>query len=336
MAGRNRDKRFMNFISDYTEEEQKIIRSIIDETERKNIDNVSRTTSYANYYERNKEIRWSFLASMVSRNAGWNMTDLEGAWFPKALDRTTRNTLFMTYEQANWLIFSDAYPQLLLYEISKKQNKPLFSLLRAFSVSQFMEKHWNEYWLCRNGEKLITAQIINEQNVIQEPVINHPFYRNKVFKSFIFKFQDWLHFSSVLFPTIQGELYGFSVHDFRKLGSRIELGKKLAWLLFHEYYYPRFYLFSKKTIHTGSRFDYEQYFSQPKPRDTPFLRAVYPIIKHKAQFQDDWFYDQRERRKWFKPITKINTKELCLTEWYLHKQKQLHVGISIESLFRQK
>ncbi|UOK59912.1 DUF2515 domain-containing protein [Bacillus sp. OVS6] len=32
---------------------------------------------------RNPEIRWAFLASMVSRNAGYCMTDLKGTWFQK-------------------------------------------------------------------------------------------------------------------------------------------------------------------------------------------------------------------------------------------------------------
>jgi hypothetical protein len=335
MIRENRQKRILHRFNEYTEKEQELIISILEETERRNVDNISRTISYASYYERNKEIRWSFLASMVSRNAGWNMTDLEGVWFRKALNKSTRDTLFMTYEKANWLIFSDAYPQLLLYEKSKQQNKPLFYLLRAFSVSRFMEEQWNNFWFRKNGNQLVTAQIINEQNVIQKPVIEHPFYKKKVFKSFIFKFQDWLHFSSVLFPTVHGELYGFSVHDFRKVGSRVELGKKLALLLFHVDYYPQFYIFSKRTVHTGSRYDYEQYFVQPKPRDTPFLRTTFPIIKHIKEHSDDWFYNQKVIKKWLKPITKLETEELYLTDWYLHKQKQLHLGISVESLLRK-
>ncbi|UTW69707.1 DUF2515 family protein [Anaerobacillus sp. HL2] len=40
--------------------------------------------------------------------------------------------LFLTYERANWLIFSDAYPQLLLYEKSKQLQKPCFHLLKFF------------------------------------------------------------------------------------------------------------------------------------------------------------------------------------------------------------
>lgn len=78
---------------------------------------------------------------MVSRNAGYCMTDLKGVWFQKLLDEKTRKALFLTYEDANWLIFSDAYPQLMIYEWSKTAGKPLFHLLDAFYVSAFMKKN---------------------------------------------------------------------------------------------------------------------------------------------------------------------------------------------------
>ncbi|MCH1624705.1 DUF2515 domain-containing protein [Fredinandcohnia quinoae] len=311
----------------------KLITDIKQETAKQNQDNISRTKSYATYYYRNKEIRWSFLASMVSRNAGWNMTDLEGEWFTKILDRKIRNHIFLTYERANWLIFSDAYPQLLVYEYSKRYGKPLFHLLPAFSVSKFIEMEWEYYWKYRNRERLIIAQIINEQNIIQKPVIEHPFYKKKVFDSFFFNFQDWLHFSSAIFPTLHGELFGFSVYNFKKLDERIELGKKLASLLFHEDHYYSFLLFSKKIEHTGSRFDYERYLHPRKYRITPFLRTTYPIITHSREGNNDWFIGLI-KKKWFQPVKNEN-KKYDITNWYLNKQKQLQLGITLEQLLRK-
>ncbi|MCY8523049.1 DUF2515 domain-containing protein, partial [Bacillus atrophaeus] len=41
------------------------------QTKLKNADNVSRTNAYKSYYDRHPEIKWSLLASFVSRNAGW-------------------------------------------------------------------------------------------------------------------------------------------------------------------------------------------------------------------------------------------------------------------------
>ncbi|WP_449536707.1 DUF2515 domain-containing protein [Ferdinandcohnia sp. Marseille-Q9671] len=310
-------------------DEKNLINEIQAKIAKGNIDNISRTKSYASYYQRNNEIKWSFLASMVSRNAGWNMTDLEGEWFPKVLTKKERKVLFHTYERANWLIFSDAYPQILLYEYSKQLGRPLFHLLPFFSVSRFIEAEWEYYWHNGDSIRLITSQIINEQNIIQKPVLEHPFYKKKVFRTFFYNLQDFLHFSSVIFPTLDGRLYGFSVHQFTKLDERIELGKRLASLLFHKKYYQLFQRFSNKNEHTGSRFDYERFVSERRFRNTPFLRSTYPVIKHSRGHTMDWYKGKR-KDKWFRPANL--DQQFDLTEWYLKKQKQLQAGILLEEL----
>ncbi|MFT4413052.1 DUF2515 domain-containing protein [Fredinandcohnia humi] len=310
-----------------------IIQNITKTTAKGNIDNISRTKSYARFYYNNKEIQWSFLASMVSRNAGYNMTDLEGEWFHKVLSKQERKALFYTFERANWLIFADAFPQLLLYEYSKKLRKPLFYLLPAFSVSAFIETEWEYFWHFREGKRLITSQIINEQNIIQQPVIEHPLFKQKVFHTLFYNLQDFFHFSSVIFPTLEGQLYGFSVHNFTKLDERIELGKKLASLLFHDKYYEFFYRFSRKVEHTGSRFDYEKYVGERRFRNTPFLRTTFPICKHIRVETKDWYNGER-KKKWYKTVSIGN--QFDLTNWFLKKQKQLQAGILIEDLLKNK
>jgi len=314
----------------YTECENEIIKTVFGKMKKYNLDNISRTKAYIDYYERNKEIYWAFLASMVSRNAGWHMTDLEGKWFPQVLSKKDRQTLFMTYERANWLIFNDAFPQLLIYQYSKQVNKPLFYLLKEFSVSAFIEAEWEIFWKDRAKKRLMEAQIINEQNIIQQPVIDNRFFKKKVFSSLNYKMQDFLHFSSVLFPSLRGELYGFSVHDFRQLKQRILLGRKLAWLLFHEKYYHHFYSFSKQTEHTGSRYDYEQYFITKTGRQTPFLRTTFPIIHHQKPPTVDWYDKQGIQKNWYKRLPV--QKNFHITEWYTHKQKQLHLFIILRQL----
>lgn len=109
--------------------EQQVVETIRLKTKQLNIDNISRTEAYATFYNNHPEVKWSFLASMVSRNAGWNMCDLQGKWFPELLSIETRDLLFLTYERANWLIFQDAFPQLLLYEISKNTRSLIFTFL---------------------------------------------------------------------------------------------------------------------------------------------------------------------------------------------------------------
>jgi hypothetical protein len=298
-----------------------------------NKDNITRTNAYASFYERNQEVKWSFLASMVSRNAGWNMCDLEGNWFPRILSRELRERLYLTYERANWLIFSDAYPQLYLYELSKHMKKDLTYLLPYFYISPFMQNMWKRFLKYQDKEELFISLIINEQNLIQRPVIEHPVYRDKVFKTWLFLLQDWFHFSVVLFPTRTGQLYGCSVHAFRKITSRIELGKRLGTILFNPKFHHQFHDFSLAVPHTGSRHDYEQFVFQIKEKDTPTLHAAFPIIDHHRRDVKGWGATNKELRKWMKPCK--STKKIRITDWYTKKQKQLHEGIYIDTLITQ-
>ncbi|MYL55179.1 DUF2515 domain-containing protein [Pontibacillus yanchengensis] len=281
---------------------QNILTSINLETVKHNIDNISRTKAYQNIYINHKEIKWAFLASMVSRNAGWNMTDLQLEPLKTFLSKKVKSNLFATYERANWLIFSDAYPQLLLYESSKKFGEPLFHLLPYFHVSKFMQKEWCYFWKSQDHNRLVTALIINEQNVIQKPVIQQPFFKKKVFHGYQYLIQDFFHMSAVLFPTVHGKVYGSYVHDFSNLTKRISLGKKLASLMFHPDYYPDFYTFAKVSEPIGSRYEYEQYFTTPSAK-TPMLRALYPIITHKDKIRKDWYISGSSlKKRWWKPV----------------------------------
>lgn len=314
-----------------TIQEIEIIRQILNETRKRNIDNISRTDAYFSYFKKNPDILWSFLASMVSRNGGWNMCDLEGAIFPQLLDPKTRKQLFLTYERANWLIFHDVFPQLLLYQYSTKINQPMFHLLPYFNVSAFIQGEWNRYWKDSDRYRLTTALIINEQNVIQTPVIDHPVYKKKVFRSIIFSFQDWLHFSCVLFPTCGGEVYGASVNGFRTLSKRIDLGKRLANILFHPRLFPYFFEFAEKTPHTGSRYDYEQYFKIKTTRKTPMLRTSFPIIEHHQHKYEDWSKDGKVSPNWLHAAIK-HRHPIHLTDWYFAKSNQLQLLLSLQKV----
>lgn len=87
-----------------------------------------------------------------------------------------------------------------------------------------MEKEWLLFWERRDMNRLMTALIINEQNKIQNQSL-----RTHILKTCIpyctFKVQERLHISAVIFPTIEGRMYGFSVYQFETLQQRIELGK---------------------------------------------------------------------------------------------------------------
>lgn len=312
----------------YSYQDNKFIIEIKKNTVKYNVDNVARTNAYGMFYEKNKEMKWAFLASMVSRNAGWNMTDLWNKWYVLALEIEIRRLFFLTFERANWIIFQDAYPQLLIYELSKKLNKPMFHLLKAFNVSVFMEYEWNIFWEYRDYERIMYSLIINEQNMIQQPVIKNKIFQKKVFNSLPYKLQELGHFSCVIFPTLQGKLYGSSVHGFEKIDNRINLGKRLAAILFSEEHYHSFYHFSKKIEHTGSRYDYEKFIHPRFTRETPFLRSCYPFIHHEKLVEEDWLWkNERKVKKWGRGIPCEEIQEM--TKWFLHKQHQMHGLIAL-------
>ncbi|MBM7584309.1 hypothetical protein JOC86_000846 [Bacillus pakistanensis] len=321
---------FQRFLPDFSH--IKTISELIDKihtiTFEKNLDNISRTIAYQKYFLLHPEIKWSFLASMVSRNAGWNMCDLKGNWLNKILDEKMTKQLFLTYERANWLIFQDVFPQLLIYHYSTYRKKEMFHLLSEFFVSKFMRIEWEKFWRDRNEKRLVYSLIINEQNVIQKPVIEHPIYKRRVFSSKFFIFQDLFHFSSCIFPTVNGNLYGASVHNFRKLDQRINLGKSLYQILFQKELFPYFLQFSLETEPTGSRKDYERYMINSPGSRTPILRAVFPVVEHHRHLDDNW--TGKIKPSWEQDPPQL--KKIELTDWYVHKQYQLHSLICLNEL----
>lgn len=312
------------------QEEKELIETIKRQTDFGNEHNISRTTHYDQFYKRHNEIIWAYLASFVSRNAGWNMTDLEGEIFKNLIPKKYREILFLTYERANWLIFSDAFPQLLLYEASKQLQKPCFHLLKFFHVSRFMEWEWNKFWIDKDIDRLCTALIINEQHVIQKPVIENRFFQDHVFGNISFFIEERMHFSTVIFPTLEGNLYGYSVHGFNKVKNRINLGKQLAWLLFYSKEHRQMRQFASSVEHTGSRYDYEQFVGEVKRKRTPKLLDVYPLMYHHRSDFTDW-YNKKNRKiinQYFRKIKIL--KKYNLTKWYYKKQRQLKVSAKLE------
>ncbi|UFU01270.1 DUF2515 domain-containing protein [Radiobacillus kanasensis] len=281
---------------------QEMVSFIKEQTKLHNLDNITRTKAYQAFYKKHPEIKWAFLASMVSRNAGWNMTDLHSPVFETILPKKTRKRLFSTYERANWLIFSDAFPQLILYSLSIKQNKPLFHHLCYFHVSSFMQKEWHLFWKIGDQSRLMTALIINEQNVIRNPVIQEPFYKKTVFNRIPYLFQDFLHMNAILFPNLHGRIFATDVFDFKSVTKRIELGKRLSAYLFHPELYQGVYDFAFHTPPTGSSQEYEQYQSNHHGVCTPRLRDVYPVVSHQDNIRQDWNRNGGIPKKWWKPV----------------------------------
>lgn len=267
-------------------EEQRLFEQIRRQTAEYNLNNVTRTKAYLAIYEKHPELHWAFLAHMVSRNGGWNMTDLRGNVLSRLMDEEQLEAMFLLLERANALIFQDAYPQLLLYEESRKRGKPLFSLLSRFHVSRFMLPLWQSFWNKGHSPLLTIGLIVNEQQYIQKRVADDRYFREQALQPLTALLQAALQVNQIVFPWFPTDsrrpllrlrkpeegtgvdqspspassppmLYGRILEDFSDLQERIEFGKQLYALLFADpARHSGFLRFARAVPHTGSRADY--------------------------------------------------------------------------------
>ncbi|MEH7460387.1 DUF2515 domain-containing protein [Bacillus sp. JJ1127] len=304
-----------------TTEEKMLIYKIKEQTKLLNKNNVTRTRAYYQFYLRHPEIHWALLGHMVSRNGGWNMTDLKGDLYTRLLSEKDQLAFFSFLERGNWLIFQDVYPQFLLYEQSIQKSKGLFHLLSYLNVSTFMETMWNCFWRTGNCYTLAIATIINEQSYLEKRVIQNAHLKKTVLNSVGFKLFDFFRFNHILFPFYEDEtkqkivLFGDTMKHFTSLHERILLGKRLYSLLFrNEHILPKVIHWAHDHPHTGSRKDYwphlfssvNESFSREfyrrrikkcqlrKDADrlySPALLYAWKDIKHTEAEKEDWFED---------------------------------------------
>ncbi|MBS4193753.1 DUF2515 family protein [Lederbergia citri] len=298
-----------------TLEEKGILETIRLQTARWNVNNVTRTKAYLDFFCSYPDIHWAFLGHMVSRNGGWNMTDLKGDIVSKLMNDETKNVFFSFLERGNWLIFQDAFPQFLLYSESVKRNKNLFYLLPYLNVSVFMEVIWEFYWSFQDRYVLAIAQVINEQSYLEHRIIHNPKYKDKVLNSLQFLLQDFLSVNHILFPFYDDKtiaLLGQTLQQFDSLHERIMLGKRLYRILFHDReQFEKFFYWAISNPHTGSRKDYwKDVFNdinegvpgkytrrlnkcklksgEPKLY-SPVLKIAWANVKHPKAEVGDWF-----------------------------------------------
>lgn len=236
---------------------------IAKETAQAGISNITRTQSYLNCFQKYPELHWAFLAHMVSRNAGWSMTDLHSSLVGQFMSDEDKALYYRFLERSNALIFQDAYPQLLLYMKSRERGNGHFHLLPYFHVSRFMRPFWERFWIDRNSALLTVGLIINEQNYIEHRVISNPYYQKKVSSKGKFRLFSVSGFNQSLFPMIESDtspvtrIAGRTVSDFAGLQDRIALGKSLYAILMELQDVRHGALcFAEQVPHTGSRTDY--------------------------------------------------------------------------------
>ncbi|WP_435163564.1 DUF2515 domain-containing protein [Paenibacillus glycanilyticus] len=303
---------------EWSGQEKILIERIRAETSRLNRNNVTRTEAYRLMYQRHPELHWAMLAHLVSRNGGWNMTDLAGEWLPQLLPGDKRQSVFLLLEHANTFIFGDAYPQLLLYEESVRVQRPLFHLLPAFGITRFMKPVWEQFWRRRDSVPLTVALIVNEQHFIEQRVVQDDYFRKNVLDTLFFGMQSLLQLNAVMFPYhTEGErelrLAGLIMEDFDDLSERIEFGKSLYAVLFGV---PRVrggaLAFAANARHTGSRADYAPHLFARVRREPPtalykerllggkLLPGAAPL--YSPELRDAWANQELEtakREDWF-------------------------------------
>ncbi|OAB45939.1 DUF2515 family protein [Paenibacillus glacialis] len=262
----------------FTEADDAILRQIQIDTTTANKSNITRTQAYLQCYESNPELHWALLAHMVSRNGGWNMSDLKGGLVADLTNTSLRDDIYRMLERCNALIFQDAYPQLQLYLHSKKQGRSYFHLLPKFHVSSFMNSFWNNFWIDRNSALLTVGLIINEQTYIEGRVVQHSYFQKNVFQKPEYKLHHLAHVNQILFPldkicsnaiddkktTPSPGLVGLVLENFGNIEERINLGKSLYGLLFgYREVLDHVTSYAKNTTFQGSRSEYWPHLFTP-------------------------------------------------------------------------
>ncbi|RHW42748.1 DUF2515 domain-containing protein [Neobacillus notoginsengisoli] len=258
--------------------EERVVTEIRNRTSGLNKNNVTRTQAYLDFYLRFPEIHWAFLGHMVSRNGGWNMTDLKGGLVSRLLGKKEALAFFTFLERANWLIFQDAYPQFLLYEESRNRGKNLFHLLPHFHVSTFMETIWNFFWEKKDLYTLTVGLIINEQTYLETRVLQNSAFQEKVIHTLQFQLHDLLSMNHILFPYVENgtvRFVGQTLRHFESLETRIVFGKRIYALLFENAErLKRIKQWATATPHTGSRKDYWPHLFNDIEELTPEIQLI--------------------------------------------------------------
>ncbi|USG68078.1 DUF2515 domain-containing protein [Brevibacillus ruminantium] len=342
-------------------EDRDIIADIRRLTHRANRNNITRTQAYLAFFQNHSEVHWALLAHLVSRNGGWNMTDLHGEWLPRLMTAAEIKNYFWFLERCNWLIFHDAYAQLLLYEKMKRTGQDLTALLVDLGVSVFMQPIWQSFLHTKDSVRLTRALIINEQQYIEQRVVDKPFAEQQIFFSLAFFTQSILSLNQVIFPYKEHptdrrlHACGISVHRFPSVTQRIDIGKTLYQLLFdNPVRLQSIYEWARRIPHTGSRADYWPHLFTPRkpasetdgrylPRFegkeliagapklySPQVSSVWPDQEHPPADGTDWYQGEN----WQTALEARADLPTLDEDQYIRSLRMIEWGVKFVQAFR--
>jgi hypothetical protein len=244
---------------------------MLEEKDARNRDNVARTESYLELYALCRaygvELPWILMAHLVSRNAGYLMTDLAKTPAGSFFTREALDELFLFLERANFLIFDDAWHHVVHHALGGVRQ------LDA-RTPRFMRDAWGRYELEAAGEitpalerSLVLDLVTNEQNLIESRVVhNTRFARARAMIAF---FEDAQVDGAVVLPLTLARI---RVGAFAQLEKRIDAGRRI----FDEVLAERrgrdaIFAWAVAHPHTGSRRTYKS------DADTRTLREAWPV-----------------------------------------------------------
>jgi hypothetical protein len=241
------------------------------EKDARNRDNVSRTESYLELYALCRaygvELPWVLMAHLVSRNAGYLMTDLAETRAGSLFTREALDELFSFLERANFLIFDDAWHHAVHHTLGRA------SALDE-RTPRFMREAWARYEDAAAREitpalerQLVLDLVTNEQNLIEARVVhNARFARARAMIAF---FEDAQVDGAIVLPLTRARI---RVGAFAKLEKRIDAGRRI----FDEVLAERagrdaMFAWAVAHPHTGSRTAYKS------DADARTLREAWPL-----------------------------------------------------------
>jgi hypothetical protein len=218
----------------------------LDELPIRNRDNVSRTESYLELYAHTAanppDLPWLLMAHLVSRNAGYWMSDLAARMERKPEQAEGLTNLFLLLERANFLIFHDAWYHVLQYLSGREPQ--------AGRAPRFIREAWARHRADPSREReLVLDLVINEQNYIEHRVVHAP--RFEVGLALIGFIEASGREKPISFPLTAAEI---RVGGFAQLDKRILTGQRIFdEVLADRDHRRRLFEWAKERPHTGDR-----------------------------------------------------------------------------------
>jgi hypothetical protein len=247
------------------------------ELDERNRDNVSRTESYLELYAYTRknppELPWVLMAHLVSRNAGYLMSDLAGRRERNPDQAPAIEQLFLFLERANYLIFYDAWFHMLTWMLGGSNAIP------DGRVAKFMRSAWSRYEDRTRGSApspeveraLVLDLVTNEQNYIEHRVVHSP--RFEMGLEMIRFVENSGREKPITLPLTSAEI---KVGGFEHLDRRIRTGERIFdQVLAQEPLRSEIFTWAIAHPHTGNR-------SVAGGKETPEIRSGWPVDRVRA------------------------------------------------------